>query len=207
MNLRTKTRGTLVIIARAAAGAIAGGKVTGFTPEQNLAISTAIFAKADSLNAANEKVMSTRAAAQSATAVASGEQIELIELLGTTKYSMRGVNANSSEYESVEFKAPAPASRVTPQRPTSMSATGYSNGVNKLKFTGANEPGSVNYVLEANRGGGTGWFIIGMTGKQSFIHDNVIPGEAYQYRVRAQASSGRSSSWSGIASVYGPVPK
>ena len=111
------------------------------------------------------------------------------------------MKATGDQYEAMGFDPPANPRTVTmPERPTELSATGFANGVNKLKFRGNNGPNKVNYVLEANKG--DGWFIIGATRSQSFKHTGVTPGQGYQYRVRAQASRGLVSAWSNTASVY-----
>jgi hypothetical protein len=205
MKPRTLNRASLADFAIAAANAIGAGKVTGFTPAQALEISAAILDKALSLAAANEKVVASLSEYHSDTADAQGQRLELIELLSAGKYAMRGVNATPDQYEAVGFKPPAGPSAVTPYVPSDLAAAGQSNNVTKLRFKGNNVPGLVTYILEANRGDEVGWFIIGTTGKQAFKHEDVIPGQAYEYRVRSQAASGRSSDWSNTASVYGPV--
>ncbi len=209
MNPRTLSRAELAVFAKAAAVAIAAGKVSGFTPEQNLAFSTAIDDKAGSLTTADNNAVAAASDYHETTNFAQTERLDLLGLLSAFKYAMRGINANEAEYAAIGFKPPANPSRVTPNRPTALNATGQSNDINILKFKGNNTPGSVNYILEAHSGEEIGWFIIGTTTKRTFTHKGVLPGQAYLYRVRAQAASGESSAWSDTASVYyrgkGPV--
>ena len=207
MNPRELNRADLANFGIAAANAIAAGKVSGFTPDQALEISTAILNKAQSLATANENAVVSLSQYHTDTADAQGERLDLLNLLSASKFAMRGVNATADQYAAVGFKPPADPSEITPERPTELAAYGQSNNVTKLRFKGNNVPGSVTYILEATRGDAMGWFIIGTTGKQSFKHENVIPGQGCQYRVRAQAASGRTSDWSNTAAVYGPIKK
>lgn len=207
MNPRTLNRADLANFGIAAANAIAAGKVSGFTPDQALEISAAISDRSRSLAAKNEKTVESLSQYHADIADAQGETLGLINLLSSCKFAMRGVNATPDQYDAVGFTPPADPSNVTPQTPNELAATGQSNSVTKLRFKGNNIPGSVTYILEATRGDAMGWFIIGTTGKQAFKHENVIPGQGHQYRVRAQAASGRSSDWSNTAAVYGPIKK
>ena len=186
-NPRTLNRGELPNFAKAAAKAIADGKITGFTPEQNLALSTALENEAELLAEANKNAASSVAKAHSDVTVAQDRRLSVLELLASYKYALRGMKASDSQFEALGFDPPANPRNVTmPEAPTRLSATGFANGINKLKFKGNNGPNKVNYVVEANKG--DGWFIIGTTRSQSFKHTGVIPGQGHRYRVRAQAS-------------------
>ena len=203
MNPRTLTRADLAIYARNTATAIAAGRVKGFTPEQNAAMSAALAAEADGLKDDDRQAVAALAAYRSLVTLAQQRGAKIVKILTAYKFAMRGVGADEGEYEVVGFDPPAdPRSRVKPKRPSWLSATGFSNGVNKLKFKGNNVPGRVTYIVEANRGDGAGWFLIGSTRKQSFEHKPVVPGQRYEYRVRAEATRGQVSSWSNKGVVY-----
>jgi hypothetical protein len=117
---------------------------------------------------------------------------------------MKGVESKASEFDALGFDPPAAGrSIITPQTPTQLSAAGYSNGVNVLRFTGNNVPGTVTYIIEARIGGDPEYRMVGTCTKQLFHHFGVIPGRFYQYRIRAQASRGLVSDWSNEAVVYG----
>jgi hypothetical protein len=90
-----------------------------------------------------------------------------------------------------------------PQAPTGLAASGFSNGVNILKFSGNNVPGTVTYIVEARLGPAEPYTIVGTSTKQSFKHFGVVPGQYYRYRVRAQASRGMVSDWSNEGVIYG----
>ena len=200
-NPRRLSRPTLAVFAKSAAKAIADGKITELTPEQNLAMSAALDAEADLLAEADEKAVASAAQARTDTAIANDRQRKVVEMLSAYKFALRGLRAPASEYEALGFDPPADPANVTmPETPTKLRATGFSNGVNKLKYQGNNGANAVSFVLEANKG--DGWFMIGTTRNQSFKHEGVTPGQGCQYRVRAQATRGLTSAWSNTASVY-----
>ena len=201
MNPRILERSSLVNFVRNAAKAIADGKVTGFTPEQNMALSAALASEADGLQADNDKVAEFLAKFHQHVEYAQARRLKILRMLTEDKFAMRAVNATDDQYEALGFDPPAdPSSRVKPKTPTKLAVTGLSNGVNKLKFKGNNVPGRVIYDIEANKG--DGWLTIGSTKKQSFEHKGVKPGQRYEYRVRSQATRGQVSAWSNTAAVY-----
>ena len=115
---------------------------------------------------------------------------------------MKGVESGSHEFDAVGFDPPVIGRRpVTPQPPLELSATGYSNGVNALGFTGNNSAGRVLYIIEAKVADASKYSMIGTTKAQRFKHTGVKPGVPCQYRVRAQAARGVSD-WSNEAVVY-----
>jgi len=194
-------RADLVDIARNAAGAIAAGKVKGFTPEQNAAMSAALAAEADALFADDQKVVAARATYRQLVDLAQTRAAGLAKLLTDYKYAMKSVGSATDEYDAVGIDPPVEGrTRVKPKTPSKLAATGLSNGVNKLKYKGNNVPGRVNYLIEANSG--DGWVMVGSTRKQSFDHEPVVPGQRYEYRVRAEATRGQVSAWSNKAAVY-----
>ncbi len=203
MNFRILPRADLVEFAKNAAAAIANGKVSGFLPAQNTALSTAISNSADFLDDADKKAVASMAQARADIAIAQGGRRDLLNLLSGGKFGMRGVQASADEYAAVGFDPPAdPANITTPQTPSKLAATGYSNGVNELRFKGNNDPGKVIYIIEATTGDDAGYAMIGSSKKQSFKHRGVTPGQHYEYRVQAQATRGMVSEWSNTAAVY-----
>jgi hypothetical protein len=200
-NPQSLKRPELVDFVRNAAGAIAAGKVTGFTPEQNAAMSAALAAEADALKEDNEKVVEFLAKYSSQVESAQARRLKILKMLTEDKFAMRAVNAPDSQYEAVGFDPPGSrANRIKPRAPSKLVASGFSNGVNKLKFKGNNVSGRVNYMIEANDG--SGWLMIGSVRKRSFEHKPVVPGQRYEYRVRAEATRGQVSAWSNKAAVY-----
>jgi hypothetical protein len=117
---------------------------------------------------------------------------------------MRGVDSPGNDYEALGFDAPdTTRSVVHPNRPTELSATGFSFGVNSLTWRGNNPSGSVTYVIECKIGDTAPYVIIGTCSAQRFRHTDVTPGQFYQYHVRAQAARNNVSDWSDEVVVYG----
>src|SRR4051794_14086383 len=195
MNPRTLERANLVNFTRNAAKAFADGKVTGFSPEQNAAMSTALFAEADALQEDNDKAVELLAKYHSQIESAQVRRLTILKMLTEDKFAMRGVNAAADQYDAVGFDPPAdPASRIKPKTPSKLAATGLSNGVNKLKYKGNNISGRVTYQIEANMG--DGWVMVDSTTKQTYEHRGVKPGQRYEYRVRSKGTRGQVSAWS-----------
>ena len=203
MNPNNLARAQLADFARNSATQIANGKVTGLLAAQILSISTAIADAAADLASADAAQVAMRAASLEATRIAQEKAVLLRKLLLEFKYTMKGIGSPLHEFDAVGFDPPVLARQiVTPQTPFELAATGFSNGVNLLKFIGNNTPNSVTYVMEAKIGNSTGYAIIGSSRAQTFKHTNVTPGVSYQYRVRAQAARGMVSDWSNEAVVY-----
>lgn len=83
-----------------------------------------------------------------------------------------------------------------------MSAFGYSNGVNKIRFSGNNRNGRVNYEIWRRHGDTVGWSLHATTKRQRFTDTPVTPGQYYEYKVRAAAAT-NTSNFSNAAVVYG----
>ena len=204
MNPRTLNRDQLVNFTTNAATGVANGKVTGFLAVQNTAISDALTDANAVLTAANLNAVEARAASMEATQLAQDAADEVQLLLQDLKYGMKSVESPASDYDAIGFDPPAETRFiVTPQTPTELAATGFSNGVNELTFVGNNAPGSVTYMVECKIGDTAPYVLVGTCTKQAFKHTGVIPGQFYQYHVRAQAARNLVSDWSNEAVVYG----
>ncbi|MEQ1922683.1 MAG: hypothetical protein ABL952_09255, partial [Pyrinomonadaceae bacterium] len=90
------------------------------------------------------------------------------------------------------------------QDPTNLSAFGYSNGVNTLRFDGNNKPGRVVYELWRRHGDTVDWYLHMTTRRQRLIDTPVSPGQYYMYKVRAVGARSVSN-FSNVAVVYGAV--
>jgi len=200
-NPRRSSRAGLAVLGRNAAKAIADGKVSGFLPEQNVAFSTALLAEANALDEDEKMVVKLEAQKSAKVSEAQERRLRLLRIMTESKYAMRSVGSPDDEYEALGYDPPAdPRSRVKPKTPSGLAATGFSNGVNGLKWKGNNVSGRVLFLIEANSG--DGWFMIGSTRKIKFSHKGVTPGQPYEYRVRAEATRGQVSAWSNKAAVY-----
>lgn len=97
-----------------------------------------------------------------------------------------------------------PVGMYVAQNPTELSAVGYFNGVNRLKFKGNNKRRRVVYQIWRRTSRDTAFGMHGTTTKQSFSDDPVTPGQFYEYKVRAVAPKS-DSQFSNPAIVYGMI--
>jgi len=85
--------------------------------------------------------------------------------------------------------------------PTELSAVGYDNGENKLRWNRNGNVATTIFVVEARIGNEGEWFFVDVTTKTRFTHDGQTPGTEVFYRVYAQRA-GSQSGYSNIAVVY-----
>ena len=88
--------------------------------------------------------------------------------------------------------------------PSDLSAFGYSNGVNTLKYKGNNRNGRVIYEIWRRNGDTADWALHGTTRRQRYTDTPVTPGEYYNYKVRAVGAKS-TSNFSNVAVVYGSI--
>jgi phage-related tail protein len=196
-------RASLADLGKNMATQIAAGKVAGLLPAQRAAISNAIAAASELVATLDKDQVAALAAFRQATTLAQSARFELLRLIQEAKNAMKSVGAEVHEYDAVGFDPPVIGrTPVTPQKPLELSAKGFSNGVNNLRFTGNNLPGRVNYIVEARAAEATQYTIIGVTRRQRFKHTGVKPGVPIMYRVYAQSARGLVSQRSNEAAVY-----
>jgi hypothetical protein len=197
------TRAELADFARNAATQVAAGKVTGLLPEQVVSFSNGLETDADELSEVDNEIVALRTALMAATE--RGRQIKkrTLRRSQSLKYIMKSVNSSDNEFDAVGLEPPAQRRRmVHAQTPTELSATGFSNCVNVLRFTSNNLPNRARYLIEAKIGDAPDYAIVGVSKAQKFKHLGVTPGVEYQYRVYAQTARGQVSDFSNEAVVY-----
>ncbi len=124
-------------------------------------------------------------------------------LMSQVRDALKAGLANKKQYDICGFDYPlTQPSPYVPQDPTDLSASGYSNGINKGRFKGNNTNSRVHYEVWRRQGDDGPWGIIATTKRQSFVDTPVTPGQYYEYRIRAVASRS-SSNFSNAAVVYG----
>jgi hypothetical protein len=203
MNPNYMKRADLAQFGREVATRIASGKVSGLRPEQLSHFATVIADLSSELASADLQQLDLRLASLESTRRAQDKRVLLLKALQEFKYTMKSLRSPAREFDSVGFDPPAKVRRiVTPQTPCGLSSSGFSNGVNELKFTGNNPPKSVTYIIEAKIGDSPRYVIVGISRNQRFRHIGVRPGEMHQYRIRAQSARGLVSDWSNEAVVY-----
>ncbi len=198
------TRAQLVDFARNAATQVANGKVSGLLAEQILAFAAGLAADADDLAAADAEQVALRAASIAATRKAQDISARSLRRLQSLRYAMKAARCGAAQYDAVGFDPPVKGRQmVKPKVPFDLSAAGYSNGVNVLKYDSRDTPNTVAYIIEAKIGDADRYQIVGTSKNRSFKHTGVKPGVQIQYRVGSQATRGGLSEWSNEAVVYG----
>jgi hypothetical protein len=199
--------GNLVDWVTNASTGVASGKITGLLAVQNTAISDALTDKNAVFAANNLAVTEAEAAFKQAKSDRDDTRDELLGQISDLKSLMESVNSDNGEYDVIGFDPPDNTrSVVVPQTPTDLTANGYANGENRLKWVTHNNPGSVNFMVEAKVGDTDPYIFVGTTRAQRWTHKPVVPGQFYQYRVRAQSARGEVSGWSNEVVVYGTQP-
>lgn len=204
MNPNKINREALVDFATVCATGVANGLATGFLAAQNTAFSDALTDANAILAAANLDASSALAAYSAAVHVAQDAQAAVLLIVQNIKDTMRGVNSPGDDYVALGYDMPVfVRGSIIPLTPTGLAAVGFSNGTNALNWVSHNVPGTVTFAIEAIIGDTAPYVLVGTTQQQKWLHVGVIPGEFYQYRVRAQAARGVVSAWSNTAVVYG----
>lgn len=128
---------------------------------------------------------------------------QLLNFMTQVRNALLAGLAPKSQYNLCGFDyRDAGSTRYEAQAPTGLSAFGYSNGVNALKFKGNNNLNAVVYEVWRRQGDEGAWMLHGTTKKQSFTDTPVTPGQYYEYKVRAVAAKSVSV-FSNSAVVYG----
>ena len=203
MNPNRLNRANLADFGKNMAAQIAAGKVAGLLPEQVTAFSDAISAASELVATRDAAQVAAVAAAREATQLAQDARNDMLRLTQEFKNTMKGIGSEAHEFDAVGFDPPVIGrTPVTPERPIELSARGFSNGINELRFTGNNLSGRVNYIIEARVGDAARFTIIGVSRQQRFKHTGVKPGTPILYRVYAQSARGMVSACSNEAVVY-----
>jgi len=124
-------------------------------------------------------------------------------LMSQVKNSLVAGVAPKEQYDLCGFDLRSPGvGAYVPQDPTELSAVGFSNAVNVIKWKGNNRSGSVVYELWRRQGDTGAWALLATTKKQTFTDTPVTPGQYYEYKTRARAARSVSH-YSNAAVVYG----
>jgi hypothetical protein len=129
---------------------------------------------------------------------------QIINSLSTVQRYLDAAHGSAANYERCGFSFRRKWTSVVAKQPDNLSAVGDWTRGNKLKFDGNNTRGSVIYEVSRSEGRSGNWSFAGSTKKQSFTDKTAVPGQCYQYRVRAVAPRS-TSDYSNEAIVYAPV--
>lgn len=128
-------------------------------------------------------------------------QIE--RLIGRVRDALKAGLGSKKQYDLAGLDYPTkPVAKYTAQNPSGLTATGTSNGVNRLTYTGNNKPTTVVYEIWRREGDDGPWSFLVSVKRQVHLDMPVTPGQYYEYKVRAVAAQS-TSNFSNTAVVYG----
>jgi len=142
-------------------------------------------------------------ARKSAVSTKNGTRKMVLALMKQVRDTLVASNAPREQWDLLGFDYPDyTISRYIPNDPSKLSAVGYSNGVNEIRFSGNNSHGRVVYEIWRRHGDTIDWGLHATTKRQSHSDSPVTPGQYYEYKVRAVAARALSN-FSNSAVVYG----
>lgn len=202
MNFRAISENDLADFAANVALLLAGTELVSIDDRVRTALATAIGALPATLatQAADAAIAEGARKARVSERNATRKQIRV--LMGQVRDALKAGLAPKKEYDLCGFDYPAERSTYEAQSPTNLSAFGYSNGINKIRFSGNNRPGRVVYEVWRRHGDTADWGLHATTKRQSHTDTGITPGQYYEYKVRAVAAKSVSY-FSNSAVVYG----
>lgn len=203
MNFRRLSDNDLADFAANVKELLGGTKLTAIDVTRRASLATAIDTKPDDLDVQAMTALTAEGERKAAISVKNDLRGDLIALMSQVRNTLIAGLAPSDQFALCGFDYRETAARAyDAQDPSELSAFGYSNGVNKVKFKGNNRLNSVVYEIWRRHGDTAGWALHATTKKQSFIDAPVSPGQYYEYKVRASAAKS-TSNFSNSAVVYG----
>lgn len=203
MSYRDLSDTDLLVFAKTVESALVQHRVTAFDDDLADELASAIGGINTSFETSINNAFVAENVKQSAVAKKDSDRERAEGQIGNTLNYLNAKRGAAADYEVCGFKPPrSSVSRVVAQDPSELAAEGASNGVNTLSFKGNNKPGRLNYQIWRRDGRDGLWAFIGFTSCQRYIDEPVIPGQRYEYKIRAQASK-TLSNYSNVAMVYG----
>lgn len=203
MDFRTLKDNDLSDFAANVAFLLTGTALPSIDTTMRTALQTAIGTKPAVLAAQSASASVAEAERKAAVSAKNETKANVIDLMARVRDALKAGDATKEEYDLCGFDFPkAPAGSYQAQDPTKLSAAGFSNGINRIRFSGNNQRGRVVYEVWRRQGDNGPWLLHGTTKKQSFTDSPVTPGQYYEYKVRAVAAKSISN-FSNSTVVYG----
>ncbi len=206
MNFRTLSENDLSDFAANVSTLLDGDEITAVDKNVRTSLGAAIGALPAGLKTQTAAATVAEAERKAAVSARNDTRGELRVLMGRVRDALKAGVAPKKQYDLCGFDFPTSRSTYEAQDPTNLSAFGYSNGINKVRFSGNNKPGQVVYEIWRLNGDTAPWGLHATTKRQNFDDTGVTPGEYYEYKVRAVAAR-NVSNFSNSAVVYGAVKK
>lgn len=205
MNFRVLRENDLSDFAANLNALLGGNLLTSINSNVRADLVTAIGTKAADLASQTAAAVVAETERKAAVSTKNVTRAEILIVVSRIRDALKAGLAPKKEYDLCGFDYPAAASDIyVAQDPTGLSAFGFSNGINKIRFSGNNKRGRVIYEIWRRQGDTSPWALHTTTKKQTFTDTPVIPGQYYEYRIRAVAAKS-SSNFSNSAVVYGTL--
>lgn len=202
MNFRRLTDNDLADMAANVAVLLAGTELSAINAAFRASVAAAIGTLPEALEEQTAAASNAEGTRKAAVSTKNATRELLIAYLAQVKNALRAGVATKDQYDLCGFDFPETSSGpYQAQDPTELTALGYSNGVNRIKFRGNNSQNSAVYEVWRREGDEGQWALLAMTKKRSFLDAPVKPGQYYEYKVRAQSAK-TMSNFSNIAAVY-----
>ena len=167
---------------------LTGGEIASLDAATRAELLTALGTLPDELASQGAAAMVAEDVRRSMVSERNATRAKIRAVVARVRDTMKANLANSSELARCGFDLAGGRSRYLAQDPTGISAFGFSNGVNRIKFAGNNRPAQVVYEMWRRERDDDVWRLYATTKKQTFTDVNVIPGRHYEYKVRAVAA-------------------
>lgn len=147
MNFRAISENDLADFAANVALLLAGAELVSIDDRVRAALATAIGALPATLATQAADAAITEGARKACVSERNATRKQIRVLMGQVRDALKAGLAPKKEYDLCGFDYPAERSTYEAQSPTNLSAFGYSNGINKIRFSDNNRPGRVVYEV------------------------------------------------------------
>ena len=202
MNFRAISENDLSDFASNVSTLLAGPELTAIDDRVRADLVTSIGTLPTDLSVQTAEVAVIEGERKAAVSARNVTRSQIWILMGRVRDALKSGVAPKRQYDLCGFDYPTSRSTYEAQDPTDLSAFGYSNGVNTVRFKGNNKAGQVTFEIWRRHGDTAGWALHATTRKQSFTDTGISPGQYYEYKVRAVAAKSVSN-FSNSAVVYG----
>lgn len=204
MNLRKLNESDLADLAANVAVLLAGTELDAIEPATRTDLITALGTLPTDLNAETAAALISETERKTRFTSKNALYEEVILWMGRVRDALKTGVAPKKQFDAcgIDFAGVRTGPYIALD-PTDLSVAGFSNGVNRGRFTGNNKNGLVTYEIWRRHGDEGPWAVHMLTRKQSFVDNTgVTPGQYYEYKVRAVAAN-TISNFSNSAVVYG----
>lgn len=204
MNFRRLSDNDLADFVGNVATLLAGTQLTAIDTAVRTQLGTAIGTLPQDQGTQTAAAGVARSERKAAVSLKNATREQLIDFMTQVRNALLAGLAPKSQYDlcGFDFRESGGGKSYEAVAPTELSAFGYSNGVNELKFKGNNNLNAVVYEIWRRQRDTGAWSLHKATKKQSFRDTPVTPGQYYEYKVRAAAAKS-ASPFSNSAAVYG----